>query len=638
MKTLGRNLKQEIIMTKKMASSSAPALILFAAAMLMYSGCKRKPELATLTTVDVTEISYNSAKTGGSITSDGGADITSRGVCYGTEALPDITGLHTSDNNGSGDFTSSLTGLSASTKYYVRAYATNEAGTAYGNEVVFTSGEPVVATLTTSDVSSVGPNRAVSGGDIVSDGGSPITARGVCWSTSVNPTVNDNKSSDGGGSGSFASDITGLLPGTTYHVRAYATNKIGVSYGNDITFTTTATLPTVTTGVITSYTYTSAVTGGNVTNSGGATVTERGVCWSTSTGSSLKDQHTTDGSGTGSFTSTLQGLSPNTTYYYRAYATNSAGTAYGAENNFTTRAVTPPSINTSAVTSVTLTSAVTGGNVTSGNGGQVTEYGVCWNTTGNPVITNNKLVAGSGTGPFSVTLTGLDQGTVYYLRAYAINSAGPAYGSQVIFSTSVADVSGNTYRTVLIGNQLWMQSDLKTEKYSDGENIPNVTSNGAWASLTTPAYSWFGNDPSDVFGILYNWYAVETRRLCPSGWHVPSDDEFKTLERHLGMNETEVNGTLWRGSNQGTQLKETTTWNPNYGTNSSGFSALGGGYRYGALGTFADFGTIAYWWTSTLHWSDATKALYRRLDSTEGGIHREGVNKAGGKFVRCLKN
>jgi uncharacterized protein (TIGR02145 family) len=104
------------------------------------------------------------------------------------------------------------------------------------------------------------------------------------------------------------------------------------------------------------------------------------------------------------------------------------------------------------------------------------------------------------------------------------------------------------------------------------------------------------------------------------------------------MTQLEADNSGWRGTNQGTQLKFTSTWTPSTGTNSSGFAGLGGGYRYGVDGSFNDMGVVSYWWSSSLHWDDTTKALYRRLDSSEAGVYREGVIKAGGKSVRCLKN
>ena len=175
------------------------------------------------------------------------------------------------------------------------------------------------------------------GGNVTFDGWSEITARGVCWSTSPNPTINDSKTTDGSGIGSFTSNITGLADGTTYYVRAYATNSKGTAYGEEKSFTTIAkTLPQITTANVTSITANTAVCGGNVTSDGNATITARGVCWSTSPNPTITDNKTTDGSGIGSFTSNITGLTLNTTYYVRAYATNEKGTAYGEEKSFAT--------------------------------------------------------------------------------------------------------------------------------------------------------------------------------------------------------------------------------------------------------------------------------------------------------------
>ena len=165
-----------------------------------------------------------------------------------------------------------------------------------------------------------------------------VTARGVCWSTSQNPTINDNKTSDGSGTGSFTSNLINLNANTTYYVRAYATNEKGTSYGEEKSFTTMVneSMPVVTTNEVTNITQTTATCGGTVTFDGGANVTARGVCWSTSQNPTINDNKTSDGSGTGSFTSNLINLNPNTTYYVRAYATNEKGTSYGEEKSFTT--------------------------------------------------------------------------------------------------------------------------------------------------------------------------------------------------------------------------------------------------------------------------------------------------------------
>ena len=227
--------------------------------------------------------------------------------------------------------------MTAGTLYYVRAYATNSIGTAYGNEVSFTTTASSLASLTTTAVTSITPATAVSGGNITDDNGSNITVRGVCWSTSTNPTVSDPHTMDGTGTGSFTSNISGLTAGTLYYVRAYATNSNGTAYGNEISFTTTTgTLASLTTTAVTAITATTAASGGNITDDNGSDITARGVCWSTSTNPTIADTHTSDGNGIGVFVSNLTGLTTGTTYYLRAYATNSAGTVYGNEVSFTT--------------------------------------------------------------------------------------------------------------------------------------------------------------------------------------------------------------------------------------------------------------------------------------------------------------
>ena len=170
---------------------------------------------------------------------------------------------------------------------------------------------------------------------VATDGGTPVIARGVCWSTSSNPTTADNHTTDGSGTGTFVSNIDFLSGGTFYYVRAYAINSVGTSYGNELTFTT-LTIPAVTTDTVTNITETTAISWGTVISDGGSPVTVRGACWSTSSNPTTADNHTTDGSGTGTFVSNMTGLTPGTIYYLRAYATNNIGTSYGNKLTFTT--------------------------------------------------------------------------------------------------------------------------------------------------------------------------------------------------------------------------------------------------------------------------------------------------------------
>lgn len=199
----------------------------------------------------------------------------------------------------------------------------------------------LIPTLTTSSVSSITQTSANSGGNISNDGGASVTSRGVCWSTAQTPTTADTKTTDGTGTGSFTSSISGLTSNTTYYVRAYAINSVGTAYGNAVSFTTlqngAVVVPVLTTSQVTNITINSAIGGGNISNDGGATVSARGICWSTNQYPIITDNITSEGTGTGTYTSSITGLAANTIYYVRAYATNSAGTAYGTEVNFKTQ-------------------------------------------------------------------------------------------------------------------------------------------------------------------------------------------------------------------------------------------------------------------------------------------------------------
>jgi uncharacterized protein (TIGR02145 family) len=385
--------------------------------------------------------------------------------------------------------------------------------------------------------------------------------------------------------------------------------------------------------------------GGNVTADGNATVTERGVVYATTQTPTTSNTKVVVGNGTGTFTTNITGLTAATTYYVRAYAINSQGTAYGSQQTFTTsQALSLPTVTTTAATTVTSTGASMGGNVTADGNATVTERGVVYATTQTPTTSNIKVTIGTGSGVFTSNVTGLISGTTYYVRAYAINSQGTSYGSQEHFTTSgiltIVDMDGNAYSTVNIGSQIWMKENLKTTKYNNGLSIINLADN-TWADNSTsgpgPAYCWYNNliINKNTYGALYNWYAVETGRLCPEGWHVPTEADWIILITFLG-------GTDFAGGKMKTT--GTSLWNiPNEGaTNESGFSGVPGGYRYADSMSsvyFTKLGETCQWWSQTVAPSTYNNnAWIYGLHYGSVAVFKMADNKRDGASVRCIKN
>ena len=289
----------------------------------------------------------------------------------------------------------------------------------------------------------------------------------------------------------------------------------------------------------------------------------------------------------------------------------------------------------------------------------MTAKGICWNTSGVPTIYDAHTNDGAGTGSYTSYITGLIPGEAYYVRAYATNSEGTSYGDEVDFETletnTVTDIDGNIYQTVQIGSQIWMAENLKVTHYADGSAIPLIENNTIWENLehTDKAYCWYNNNTAlgDVYGGLYTWAAAMNGNIssdakpsgiqgvCPDGWHLPSDAEWKQMEIYLGMSPAEADNTGFRGSDEGGMLKESGTshWvSPNTGaTNSSGFTALPGGYRY-EDGTYNEVGYLGLFWTTTEYTS-----LYvwrHSLAYDHQDIRRFYSTKKHGFSVRCIKD
>jgi uncharacterized protein (TIGR02145 family) len=421
-----------------------------------------------------------------------------------------------------------------------------------------------IPTIITLEVTNITGTTASSGGMVIDEGSGAIVEKGISWSEEINPDMEDKRTIEGGGAGTFSSNISGLEPATTYYVRAYATNKAGTGYGNEINFTTVAVVPLVTTAEITGLTSRTASSGGNITSDGGSQITARGVCWSANQFPTLSDSHTIDGNGIGSFTSNLGCLFDATRYYVRAYATNEAGTAYGDQQSFITE--------------------------------------------NDPITFNPDKVYGL-----------------------------------------VTDIDGNCYKTVQIGEEVWMAENLKTSRYNDGTPIPQVTDNSEWESLlssisnppyiTTGAFCWYNNDSAtydNVYGKLYNYGVVSTGKICPAGWHVPS--WIDPLEKNM------ISGDCYLNNYLGGTLMETGSmhWINPYSeciNNETGFTALPAGQR-NKDGTFSDLGYTAYFWaTATIGWGPLV--INQKVPHSNSYCRSPtacGILPTIGHSIRCVKD
>jgi uncharacterized protein (TIGR02145 family) len=280
------------------------------------------------------------------------------------------------------------------------------------------------------------------------------------------------------------------------------------------------------------------------------------------------------------------------------------------------------------------------GNVTNDGGSFVTKRGFCWSSTeANPTILNFSVESGAGAGPFTALLEGLAGQTTFHVRAFATNSNGTGYGSSFVVTTidtTVTDIDNNHYRVVQIGSQVWMAENLKTRDYNDYLYIPWYADNTTWSNLDTPGLTWYNNDEATYgakYGILYNWYTVNTGKLAPAGWHVPTEAEWNTMINTCG-------GTEYAGGklkSTGTIQSGTGIWNtPNQGaSNSTGFSAFPGGDRFGN-GGFYDLGNYCIFWTSTEKSTSDASCL--SLSYTNTGAIMTQSSKTLGYSVRCMRD
>jgi hypothetical protein len=434
------------------------------------AGVEKK--LAGVTTQDATDITAVTAQLNGTITTAGQPPYTERGFVYATTALPSLEKTIrkiTAAVNSNAVFSANIEGLDMNIVSYVRAYAVNDIGVAYGNEISFTAKAlPSLNTLSVSDITST----AAKFNAIITSAGSPAyTERGFVFAVTSQPTLSTTIRKITAATNSneeYSTDVSGLSLNTVYYVRAYATNSEGTAYGNEVRFTSGAEQATLTTKPATNITTTSAVLGGNILTSGTPAYTERGVCYGTSSMPDIDNSNKViiQGSGTGNFTQQVSGLSPGTKYYVRAYAkSGNSGTAYGEEISFT--AYAPVALNTQSVanSNITTSTAKVYGNIVSAGVPAYTEKGICYGTSNNPTIENaSKLsVAGNGTGSYSADIDNLSAYTTYYARSYAINELGVVYGNTVNFRTKIEKATVSTQAVSTIsGSQVRLNGTIVT--------------------------------------------------------------------------------------------------------------------------------------------------------------------------------
>ena len=331
-------------------------------------------------------------------------------------------------------------------------------------------------------------------------------------------------------------------------------------------------------------------------------------------------------------------LDPQTSYEYRLYAYNSGGKSltYSNQVNATTlKSPVPVQLSTISITTIGSASAFGGGTIISDGFPEILTQGVVWSTTANPTVAlNTKTTDEKDAGIFNSVLTGLEHATKYYVRAYATNAIETAYGNELTFVTrdqffavgsGVTDVDGNNYTSVILGNQEWLAENLRTAKYSNGEDIPNGA-NQSWNGLSTDAWIYYENNDQNngTFGKLYNWYAVsDSRNLCPSDWHVPDMDEWMMLLNYLG------------GSNvAGGRMKSAGEWwAPNMATNESGFNGLpAGDINFNPTGF-----RHTLWWSSTVN-AVNSEVSYIMISDHGPDISLGAYKFTGGFSVRCVKD
>lgn len=434
----------------------------------------------------------------GAVTEDHGFTVTEYGFCYSTESRqPTIeSSQHIKAQDGAKGFSATLKGLTASTKYYMRAYAKSEKGVGYSATVEFTTDKEQVVSLTQATVTDRTSSSVTITAQMAYESFSTIKEKGICYGQTANPSVDGTKISDSSTEHKVTATITGLKEGDTYHARAYAITRDGTFYSGDIAFTTETTYaPSVSKPSVYDKTETGAKVRASIRTNGGLEVTAKGICYSsTNAKPTLEDLVAISTEADNSILVSLSDLQGGVTYYVRSYATNAKGTGYSEEvEQFTTTKHTEPTLNGLNVMNIKDDNAEASASIANigGEGETIEERGFVVSTSGDPTIdgyNTTKFVSSSTEDAFSTKLTGLRYNTLYYIRAYAINKVGAGYSKTLSFET------GSSERATL--GEL---KCTKTEAHSLSFSF-EVTSTGG-ADLTSQGFKWRKSGESEYTNV-----------------------------------------------------------------------------------------------------------------------------------------
>ena len=624
---------------------------------------------ADIRTKEVTNIRALQAESGGTFVTGYGKPVTAKGVCWSSEEEPTVADDCTNDGHGHDAFTSVMDGLEPDRIYYVRAYATNEAGTIYGEERAFTTRDGI-AVLSTQPARNVSSYSAKAGGVILDDGGAALNDWGICYAKQPEPDENDfclsanheieeqelyrryekkpgkevlepmmtglktsqiprdffsEKEKE------FEIALIGLQPDQTYYYRAYAKTQFGKAWGENRELTTRDGLAVLNTTEPFDITALTAMTGGEVVDDGGAEVIDRGVCYIRGSGEpELSDTCAESGTGLGSFEVLIEDLEPEQLYTVKAYASTQRGTTWGQKEVFTTDGV-PPSVTIIEISDITESSAQVSADVTNEGSSPVTDRGVCYATTQNPSSSDSCVSSGSGSGWFTSELTGLSPDTTYYVRAYATSSVGTAYGIQESFTTFhtiivqvTNPVTGRIWMDRNLGADRVADSSKDTEAYgylyqwgrpTDGHQLRTSATTYSLSSSDQP-----GHDNHILSNTAANW-----------DWRAPQND-------NLWMGVDGINNPCPYGYRLPTEAEwddERQSWNTDNaaGAYASPLRLPVAGYRGSSHGWLNTVGSFGFYWSATVF---GTNARGLSFSSTYYNINVS--YRANGYSVRCIKD